>query len=55
MENLKEFLKNQSETRNDPFGIDYFGQKATNLIEKYSQDHREKGELLLLLIPFVFN
>lgn len=43
---MKGFLKNQNETSNDSYGMDYYEEKAKDLIEKYTQHHehlKEKG------------
>ena len=42
---MKEFIKEQNDSRDDPYGTEYYEHKSKDLIKKYSQHdaHLKKG------------
>lgn len=56
-EKIRDFIVKQNDARGDAFGMNYYDQKAKDLVKKYTQhDHqfKEKGFYFVLLDDFVF-
>jgi hypothetical protein len=54
-EKIRDFIVKQNDARGDAFGMDYYDQKAKDLVKKYTQHDKEFKEKGFINCSFISN